>query len=183
MTEIPVIETQRLRLRAPHFDDFEPFAAHYASGRSVWEDGPHDRVRAWHEFAANTGLWTIRGYGAWSAEDRATGAYVGEIGLFHPDHYPEAELGWMVVPEAEGRGLAHEGALAARAWAWSARGLGPLVSYIESGNDRSIRLAERLGAVRERDAALPEGEDQDCLAFRHPTPLSGATKTEEHARG
>jgi len=168
MTGIPTLVTERLRLRAPRVEDFEPYAAFYASDRSIWEDGPFDRARAWRDFAASAGLWALRGYGAWSIEDRETGAYLGEAGLFHPAHYPQAELGWMVVPEAEGRGIAHEAALAARDWAWHQAGLTRLVNYIDHGNVRSIRLAERLGAVRDDTLPLPEGEN--CLAFRQPLP-------------
>lgn len=178
---IPTLHTERLTLRAPRLEDFEPFAAFYASDRSVWEDGPWDRTRAWKEFGSNAGLWLLRGYGAWSVEDRATGAYLGEVGIFHPAHYPQAELGWMVVPEAEGKGIAFEAALAARDWAWRQAGLTRLVNYIDAGNVRSIRLAERLGATRDDTLPLPEGED--CLAFRHPLPATATEPGEERRHG
>ncbi|MBY8976199.1 GNAT family N-acetyltransferase [Rhodobacteraceae bacterium NNCM2] len=166
MTEIPTLETERLILRAPRLDDFEPYAAFYASDRSVWEDGPFDRARAWKEFATSAALWHFRGYGAFSVEDRASGAYLGEVGLFRPAHYPETELGWMVVPEAEGKGIAREAALCVRDWAFEAHGLSGLVNYIDPGNARSIALAERLGARLDTDAAEPAGEK--CVVYRHP---------------
>jgi RimJ/RimL family protein N-acetyltransferase len=97
-------------------------------------------------------------------EDRATGAYCGDVGLLHPAHYPEIELGWTLVAEAEGRGIACEAAVAARDWAFGTLGLTTLVSYIGPENARSIRLAERLGAVRDDTAARPEPED---LVYRH----------------
>ena len=40
-----------------------------------------------------------------------------------------------------------------------------LVSYIDRDNTRSIRLAERLGAVRDDATATPNGDP--CLVFRH----------------
>ena len=171
MTAIPTIETERLTLRAPRLDDFELFAAHMASPRSVYEDGPLDRARAWKEFASARGLWDLRGYGAWSIVDRASGAYLGEAGLYQPAHYPEPEIGWMVLAEAEGKGLASEAALAARGWAYDSLGLTTLVSYIDPGNDRSIRLARRLGATLDDAAPKPEGEV--CVVYRHPSPNSG----------
>jgi RimJ/RimL family protein N-acetyltransferase len=168
MTPPPVLTTDRLTLRAPVLADFEPYAAFFASPRSNYEDGPLTRGAAWKEFASVTGQWMLRGYGAFSIEDRASGAYLGETGIFHPASYPEPELGWMVVPEAEGRGIAHEAALAVRAWAYTALGLATLVSYIAPANARSIRLAERLGAARDPDAAQPDNDP--CLVFRHPGP-------------
>ncbi|HSF95598.1 MAG TPA: GNAT family N-acetyltransferase [Thermohalobaculum sp.] len=168
MTAIPTIETERLTLRAPRLEDFEPFAAHMASPRSVWEDGPLDRARAWKEFASARALWDLRGYGSWSLADRARGDYLGEVGIYQPAHYPEPEIGWMVLAQAEGKGLAHEAALAVRGWAYDRRGLGALVSYIDPGNDRSIRLAERLGARLDEASPKPEGEV--CVTYRHPGP-------------
>jgi RimJ/RimL family protein N-acetyltransferase len=168
MTTIPVINTERLTLRAPRLEDFEPYAAYFASARAELERGRRDRAGAWKEFSAVAGQWLLRGYGGFSIEDRANGGYLGEVGVFHEDSYPEPELGWMVVAAAEGRGIAHEAALAARHWAYHALGLTTLVSYIDADNARSIRLAERLGATRDDDAPHPENER--CLVYRHPGP-------------
>jgi RimJ/RimL family protein N-acetyltransferase len=168
----PVLTTERLTLRAPVLADFEPYAAFFASPRSGFEDGPKSRGEAWKEFASVTGQWMLKGYGALSIVDRATGDYLGETGIFHPAGYPEPEVGWMVVPEAEGRGIASEAALAVRAWAYAGLGLGTLVSYIADGNVRSIRVAERLGAVL--DPAAPRPELDPCLVYRHPGPAECA---------
>jgi RimJ/RimL family protein N-acetyltransferase len=172
MTAVPTLTTGRLTLRAPRLDDFPPFAAHFASDRSVHEDGPLGRAGAWKEFAAGAGLWLIRGYGSLSVADRATGAYLGEVGIYHLASYPEPELGWMVVREAEGRGIAREAALALRDWAYRALGWATLVSYIAPANARSIRLAERLGA--RLDPGAPQPEDDPCLVYRHPGPGAAA---------
>jgi RimJ/RimL family protein N-acetyltransferase len=168
MTAIPEILTERLKLRAPRKDDFPAYAAFFASPRSVHEDGPLTRAAAWREFASAVGLWRLRGYGAWSLEDRASGDYLGEAGIFHPAHFPEAEIGWTLVEHAEGRGVAYEAALAVRAYAYARAGLRTLVSYIAETNVRSIRLAERLGARLDPQARRPE--DAPCLVFRHPGP-------------
>jgi len=161
---IPRLETQRLVLRAPRLADFEPYAAFFASERARWEDGPLSRSEAWREFATATGCWTLRGFGAFSVEEKATGRYLGEVGLYQPDHFPEPEIGWILVEEAEGRGIAYEAAVAVRDWAYQSLGLRTLVCYIAPGNLRSIRLAERLGARRD-----PEASDCDATSqvWRH----------------
>ena len=105
--------------------------------------------------------------GPFSLTDRATGGYLGEVGLYQPAHYPEPELGWILMADAEGRGLAEEAARAVRAWAYASLGLETLVSYIARGNARSIRLAERLGAVAEPDAP---SSAPDAGVWRHPGP-------------
>ena len=164
---IPVLETERLRLRAPEVGDFEHYAAFLASDRAIHERGPMDRRAAWREFCASLACWPLRGFGSWSVTDRDGGAYLGEVGLFQPVEYPEPEIGWLVIPEAEGKGIAYEAALAVRAWAFGTLGLGTLVSYIDPANARSIRLAERLGAWLDGDAP---GIDPGDLVFRHPGP-------------
>ena len=168
MTEVPVLTTERLTLRAPRLADFEPYAAFFASPRSVHEGGPMSRFDSWREFATGIGGWTLRGYGVWSIEDRTSRTYLGETGIFHPDYYPEPELGWTLTPEAEGKGIAREAALAARGWAYGVAGIATLVSYIAPANARSIRLAERLGARPDADAAQPDNDP--CLVYRHPAP-------------
>jgi RimJ/RimL family protein N-acetyltransferase len=168
---IPTLSTERLTLRAPEAVDFEPYAAFFASERSVWEDGPIGRIAAWAEFATAAGGWVLRGFGPFSLVERATGRYLGEVGLYQPAHYPEPEIGWILTADAEGRGFAAEAARAARDWAYRERGLGPLVSYIAAGNRRSVRLAERLGAVKDPD--VPSCAP-DAIVFRHPRREEGA---------
>ena len=167
MTTIPTLTTERLTLRAPRLEDFEPYAAYFASARAELERGRRDRAGAWKEFSAVAGQWLLRGYGGFSIEERTTGGYLGEVGVFHEDSYPEPELGWMVVAAAEGRGIAHEAALAVRRWAYRTLGLTTLVSYIDPANARSIRLAKRLGATRDDTALCPDPGD---LVYRHPGP-------------
>ncbi len=165
---IPTLTTDRLILRAPSLADFGPFAAHCASPRAVFEDGPLTRAAAWREFASAAGQWLLRGYGAFSIEDRKGGGYLGESGIFHPPHYPEPEIGWTVMAGAEGKGIAFEAASAVRDWAYGSLRLGGLVSYIAEGNARSIALARRLGA--RLDPAAPQPVDDPCLVYRHPGP-------------
>jgi RimJ/RimL family protein N-acetyltransferase len=143
---IPELTTPRLRLRAPVMADFGPHAAFFASDRSVWEGGPLDRAQAWRVFASEVGLWPLMGYGPFSVD--MGGAYVGEVGIYHAADYPEPELGWFVVPQAEGQGIAAEAARAVTAWTRAAFGWDHLVNYIDPGNARSIALALRLGGRR-----------------------------------
>lgn len=145
VADVPELVTDRLRLRAPRLADFEHHAAFHASSRSVWEGGPNDRLQAWRIWAADVALWPLKGYGPFGVEDRETGAYLGEVGIFHGEGYPAPELGWFVVPEAEGKGVAAEAARAVMAWARAAFGWDRITNIIEPGNARSIALGLRLG--------------------------------------
>ncbi|CAN5648626.1 GNAT family N-acetyltransferase [soil metagenome] len=163
----PTLTTERLILRPPVRADFGPFAAILASDRARFMGAPMDAPRAWRAFAVGVAQWALSGFGAWTVEERATAAYCGDVGLLHPAHYPEVELGWTLTAAAEGRGIAREAAAAARTWAFASLGLAALVSYIDAGNARSVRLAERLGAHPDPGAGRPDPED---LVYRHPGP-------------
>ena len=148
---IPEIETERLRLRAHRPEDFEPLAAFYATKRSAGVGGPMSRGRTWRGFASVVGHWVLRGYGFWAIEEKASGAYCGNVGLWYPEDWPEPEIGWTMMGDAEGRGIAHEAALASRDYAYETLGWTTAISLIAPDNTRSQTLAQRLGAQHERD--------------------------------
>ena len=143
----PTLHTARLTLRMPKLADFEHWAAFYTSPRAVYENGPMSRIDAWNMWAANVALWTLKGYGSFGVDDRASGAYLGEVGIYEPEGYPEPELGWFVVPDAEGKGHAAEAARAVMHWARRTFGWNRLINIIDPANDRSIALGLRLGGV------------------------------------
>jgi RimJ/RimL family protein N-acetyltransferase len=169
---IPVLLTERLVLRGPEPGDLEPLAAFYATDRSRYVGGPLPRDRVWRGIAADLGHWQIRGYGRWAVVEKATGAYVGEVGLWFPEGWFAREVAWLLVsPEHEGRGLAREAALAARAHAYGTLGWTDAFSVIDPENARSVALARRLGCTVDRHETY-EGRGIDI--WRHPAPRAAA---------
>ncbi len=158
----PTLTTQRLTLRMPVLTDFVPRAAFYTSDRSVLEGGPVTRTVAWRVFASEVGQWQLMGYGPFSVD--LDGAYVGEVGIYHPADYPGPELGWFVTPEAEGHGIAFEAARAVLDWVRSSFDWPWITSVIDPGNAHSIALGLRLGGVI--DPTLP-GIDPGDVVIRH----------------
>lgn len=142
---IPSIETDRLRLRAPRITDFAHHAAFHGSDRARFEGGPRDARAAWRIWSSDAALWMLRGYGPFGIEDRRSGAYLGEVGVFQAEGYPGPELGWFVVPEAEGRGIAFEASAAVKVWLRRSFLWDEIISIVDPGNARSIALAQRLG--------------------------------------
>ncbi len=159
----PDLLTGRLRLRMPQFGDFAHRLAFYASDRAVWEGGPHAPRAAWRVFASEVGQWPLLGFGPFSMEDRASGAYLGEVGIYQPLGYPEPELGWFVTEAAEGQGFAAEGARAVMVWAAQSFGWDHIDNYIDPGNARSIALGLRLGGV----IVDAPGDDPTDVVIRH----------------
>ena len=152
MTLIPTLQTERLTLRPPQLEDFEHWAGFFASERARFERGILPRDEAWRVWASDVTIWQLRGYGPFGVIHRNTGAYVGEVGIYEPDGYPGPELGWFVVPEAEGKGYAAEAAQAVMLWARRNFGWDQLINIIDPQNDRSIALGLRLGGVIDPEA-------------------------------
>lgn len=162
---VPVFRTERLILREPRVGDLDVLASFNASPRAEFVGGPMNRFDSWRNILMVCGHWLVRGYGYWTVEEAATGRLVGRVGVHnHEEKWPEPELGWQVFDGFEGRGYAHEAALAARAQA-ARMGLAPLISLVAPDNLRSRRLAERLGAVVERETELL---GKQVLVYRHP---------------
>jgi len=165
----PRFETERLILRGPELRDAEPLIDFLMDEvRSEGFGGYTKRDDAWRWYALNIGHWHIHGYGYLSIEDKETGNPAGITGIWNPEGWPEPELGWVVFEGYEGKGIAYEAALAARAWAYSDLGFATMTSNIVPSNTRSIALAKRLGATFEREYDnVQMGLDH---LYRHPAP-------------
>lgn len=147
----------------PVYQDFAHRLAFYACERSVWEGGPFTEREAWRIFASEVGQWPLLGFGPFSIEDHAGHAYLGEVGVYQPEGYPEPELGWFVVDAAEGKGYAAEAARAVMTWAASSFGWDHIDNYIDPGNARSIALGLRLGGK----IVKAPGDDPTDVVIRH----------------
>lgn len=170
----PVLETDRLILRAPEPRDLEAWMAFLVSERGTWHGGGPEQGagRAWRMVATLFGHWQLHGYGTFNAMRRSDGAFVASVGPFFPPDWPEREIGWSVLrAEDEGKGYAAEAARAVLLHLFRDLGWTTVVSYIHPDNARSIALAERLGAVRDPDAARPVSGD---IVFRHAMPAEAA---------
>lgn len=153
---IPVLRTERLTLRAPTMADFPAYAGFVTGPRTAFMGGPHKAETAWAWFCNDVAQWTLKDMGGLivTRADRA----IGQVAVCHNPEFPEPELGWFLFdPADEGQGFATEAAAALRDWALGPRGLPTLVAYVDAENAPSRRLAERLGAALDADAATPAG--------------------------
>ncbi|MEP2717557.1 GNAT family N-acetyltransferase [Pseudophaeobacter sp.] len=162
---IPVLETERLTLRAPQLEDLKPMAAFFETERSHMVGGPRDAMGSYTSLVSRLGHWVLNGYGLWHIVDKASGAFIGWTGMIFAPGWSEPELGWTLFEEAEGKGYAFEAATAARDHAAKHQELNGVISYIAHANTRSMALAKRLGAVFECDGEL---QGKRCQIWRHP---------------
>lgn len=142
------LTTDRLTLRPHDLADYPVFRAFWMSPRACHIGGPlAQEHEVWRQFCAERGHWALRGFGLWTLVSRTTGDVLGWVGLQQPPHYDAPELAWHLTAGAEGLGLAAEAARAALAHGRESLGIVRVISYVACANFRSVRLAERLGAV------------------------------------
>ena len=143
----------------------------FASDRAKYMGGPVAPQQMWYWMASEVGSWSLKGFGSWGIERTEDGAFLGQVGINQPYHFPEPELGWVLLKHAEGQGFAFEAATAVLNWWWQTSQANTLVSYITPGNTRSETLATRLGATPDAAGPWPTGEDApETTVYRHRRP-------------
>lgn len=160
---LPMIETERLILRAPRIGDFAVLEPIWTTERAAFIGGPMEAEDGWLDFNQMIASWLLRGFGALTVTARADGAVLGLVSIDHEWGDPEPEIGWLLTEEAEGHGYGQEASAAILAYGLDLLGPGTLVAYVEDGNDRSARLATAIGGVRD---ALPHPLDAEVAVYR-----------------
>jgi RimJ/RimL family protein N-acetyltransferase len=145
-----LLETERLVLRRPRVEDAEALLElfgdaetmrYIGDGRTTDLDGARRALRRWLE------RWDESGIGQFVVERREDGRFVGRAGFLVWDpatwtpcalaEHAEVEIGWTIARPLWGSGYATEAALALRDWRDRER----LISLIQHGNERSVRVA------------------------------------------
>ena len=166
MTKVPVLESERLRLRGHRLDDFAACAAMWADPEVTRYIGgkPLGEEECWKRMLRYVGHWSLLGYGYWVAEEKTTGKYVGEVGFaehkreMEPSIRGVPEIGWVVAAEAQGQGFATEAVRSAVAWGDRHLGRIRTACIIDAENLGSIRVAEKCG-YRQLQVAKYKGRD------------------------
>jgi RimJ/RimL family protein N-acetyltransferase len=156
-------QTERLVLRRFRPEDADAFAALNADPevmRYIGEGSPLTRAASDELLARIAGHWRSHGYGLWcvaerGAPDRCLGFAGLAVPAFLPEVLPAVEVGWRLAREAWGRGYATEAARASIGVAFGPLGLASVISIVAEGNERSARVAEKLGMRRGRDRLHP----------------------------
>ena len=149
------LETERLLIRLWHESDFEQLATFFSEEENAkYVGGIKTREESWELMAAYIGHWQMKGYSYMAVVEKATRKIAGCIGLWNSDPWPEPELGYWFLKEMQGKGYAYEAGMRMKKFAFETKKFETLVSYIAAENIPSIKLAEKLGAVYEKDIQL-----------------------------
>lgn len=178
---IPEIRTDRLRLRAHVMADFAKSAAMWANPdvTRYIRVQPFSEEETWARFLRYAGHWSVMGFGFWAVEETATGEFVGEVGFAHfkreiqPPMGDTPELGWVLAPQAHGKGHATEAVRAALEWGTTHLASPSTVCLIHPENTASIRVADKCGF---RKFCLTTYKGQPSALYRRPLQMPSGVR-------
>ncbi|KZK80954.1 hypothetical protein PsW64_02635 [Pseudovibrio sp. W64] len=167
----PRIETERLVLRKWEVRDLEGLVQMNADPL-VMEFFPavmsqQDSERMFERLIVKQVKY---GFGTPVVEERASGRFLGLCGLGIPT-YPEplpfdpcVEIGWRLLPDAWGRGIAQEASHVWLRFGFETLCLNEVVSFTSAVNRRSEKVMQKLGMVR----GASEDFDHPLIEEGHP---------------
>jgi len=147
------LQSNRLDLRPPCADDLDDCARMWRDQTTTAFMGgePFTREQVWSRLLRHVGHWSVLGFGFWTLRDRESGAFVGEAGFYHllrelqPSPGDDPEVGWVLAPEARGKGLAREAVSTILKWADRHFSASKTICLIDPDNRASIGVALDCG--------------------------------------
>lgn len=146
-----LLHTERLTLTPVSHTDFDdlvhmwadPEVTRYISGQPM----PAEDV--WLRLLRDIGHWQVLGFGNWVIRDEVQ-SLVGSVGLFDyrralSPPFSAPEVGWALMPDFHGKGMAREAVGAALHHADTVLDFERTQCMISVPNTPSIKLAEALG--------------------------------------
>src|SRR5712664_1980914 len=97
--DVPILGTERLKLRGHRVDDFihcaamwaDPVVIRHTVGKPLTEE------ESWTRLLRYVGHWALLGFGYWVVEEKATGNYLGEAGF--AEHQRDLQPSIKSIPE------------------------------------------------------------------------------------
>jgi ribosomal-protein-alanine N-acetyltransferase len=144
----PTLETGRLLLRP--LSEADVAAVHRVSNeplvrRYLWDDEPVPRAKIKELVVQSERMFSEEGLGLFGVRLRGSEELVGFCGFIRLEGMEEPELGYELLPQVWGRGLATEAALACIGYAFEVAGLERVIAGADAPNAASLRVMEKLG--------------------------------------
>jgi len=161
------LETDRLVLRPVTLDDADLMLAIWndpAFVRNVGDRGVRTVAQA--RTAIEEGplkLFADYGYGPFAVSLKPAGTRIGICGLFRRPNLDDPDIGFALLPDYCGKGLAAEAASAIVDYARDDLRLPVLTAIVSPGNAPSIGLIEKLGLTLDRMITMPGDDEEICL--------------------
>lgn len=143
-----ILETERCLLRETTVEDVEAFYQIYQEPsiteymEDLFQDIDEERqyVRDYIDK-----VYGFYGFGVWTVIEKANGEIIGRAGLSYREGFEDAELGFVIGVPWQGQGYAYEVCHAIMEYGRTELELPVMQAFVEVGNDKSVRLCEKLG--------------------------------------
>ena len=166
---MPTLETDRLILRGWEENDFDAVVAIFCDEKNArYIGGVKTPWQAWRHLALFYGHWHLRGYTNFAVVEKTTGETIGSVGPWYPHGWPEPEIGYSLIPSAQGKGYASEAAIATLKHVYSDLDWKTAISMIDKENVGSKAVAKKMGATLEKSSVL--FDEHDAEIWRHLPP-------------
>jgi ribosomal-protein-alanine N-acetyltransferase len=143
------VVTERLLLRQWRPEDAVPLYEIYADPEVERQLVPMTWDATVEQVARFSARWTEHGVSLWAAELRDSGRFVGRVGCMRAMEWPlepgALEVGWTLVRDVWGQGLATEGAVVGLDAAFTHLDVDEVISFTRHTNVASRRVMEKLG--------------------------------------
>ena len=153
-----ICETPRLVLRELAESDFDALSTVLTDAEVMRFSvrGVEDAEGVRRFILNNLARYARDGVGQWAVVRRDTGVCIGVCGISTQklDGVREQEISYRLARSAWGAGFATEAAVACRDYGFHTRKFSRLVSIIEAANERSIRVAQKVGLSAEKTAVF-----------------------------
>jgi RimJ/RimL family protein N-acetyltransferase len=162
--DLVTLDTPRLILRQWQATDLDRYVEMFADpevARYIFRGQPARREQVSEMSGSYLRQWRDLRLGPFAAIDKATGAWIGQIGLNHLAYWPgpeKVEVGWELHRRWWGRGLATEGGRAALRFGFEERGLRRIISTAARDNHASRHVMEKLGLTYRGTHVIADAE-------------------------
>lgn len=156
MNHTIILETKRLQLRRLVIDDLDALFA-LCSDEEIRRYFPEGTLT--YEETKEELEWFLNGHpdypelGLWATIYKETGQFIGRCGLlpWMIDQHPEVEIAYLLDKHYWGQGLATEAAQAILHYGFEQLKLSRLICLIDGENQRSLRVATKIGMTFEKE--------------------------------
>ncbi|WP_059172019.1 GNAT family N-acetyltransferase [Bacillus sp. FJAT-27445] len=152
-----IFETERLYIRE-YLDEDLPFLHELFSDPETMKHYPApfsmEQTKNW--IARNKLRYVTDGFGLWAVCLKDTNEIIGDCGLVKQtvDGREEVEIGYHINKKYWSEGYATEAALGSKEYGFYQQGLNRLISIIAPKNFPSIRVAEKIGFMLEKESFI-----------------------------
>ena len=147
--KLPVLETERLRLRHPRKEDVDDLFAVFSDSEAMryWSHEPWTDLEVAQNYLASIDSgFADRSLFQWAITLTKEDRLIGTVTLLHWDRTNRhLEVGFMLSRERWGKGFATEAVRAVLSFAFEHLGVHRVEAELDPRNEASARLLEKLG--------------------------------------